>query len=215
MIMKELLKNQLAKFLIAFFILFIIVFIVLNLTGWLIKPKSLDISSDTIIDKKEAGKSKTSAVSNETKCVFSEKPNSILIPKIEIEAPLIFSETPSNDLIDELNRGVAHYPESDLPGEQGETIFLGHSAPLWWPKTRYGWIFTDLKNLESGDEIYIFFKNCEYIYIVSEKYFLDRGQELPDLTNSKSVLVLISCWPPGKDTKRIAVRAELEKNVKK
>jgi len=30
------------------------------------------------------------------------------------------------------------------------------------------------------------------------------------LTNSDNMLVLISCWPPGKDIRRIAVEAKLK-----
>jgi hypothetical protein len=47
---------------------------------------------------------------------------------------------------------------------------------------------------------------------VTGKIFLDRGEELPkeDLTNATNVVLLVSCWPPGKDLRRIAIIAELK-----
>lgn len=204
--MKKLLKNELAKFLIVFFVLYIMVFIVLNLTGWLIRPRP----SGERFSAKETFFSQN--FKQESECTFSEKTNSILVPKIGIEAPLIFPNESDTDFTDDLNRGVVHYPGSGLPGKQGETIFLGHSAPLGWPKLPYNWIFSDLKKLEPQDEIYIFFQNCEYKYEVMSKYFVDKGQELPALSlESESVLTLISCWPPGRAFQRIVVRAELVK----
>ncbi len=33
----------------------------------------------------------------------------------------------------------------------------------------------------------------------------------PNVSKNKNVLMLVSCWPPGRDIKRIAVEAELNK----
>ena len=141
---------------------------------------------------------------------YFEKDNSIEIPKISIDAPLIFVESGDQKEIERvLNLGTVHFPESALPGKKGQTIILGHSAPPGWPKIRYDWVFSDLNELIQEDEIYIYFNNYKFVYSVTNKYFLDRGEELPQfLTNSKNVLVLISCWPPGKDYRRIAVVAQ-------
>ncbi len=138
--------------------------------------------------------------------------NTISIPKIEEEAPIVFTESTDNkDFQKYLKEGVLHYPDSALPGEQGRAIILGHSAPEGWPDINYDRIFTDLNKLAEGDEIYVCFNNRQYVYRVTNKFFLDRGEELPSgLTNSKSVLILLSCWPPGKDLYRIAVEAVLD-----
>ena len=137
----------------------------------------------------------------------------IEIPKIRIEAPVIFLEqTDKKDFEEALERGVLYYPNSALPGEEGSAIILGHSAPSNWPKINYDWVFNDLNKLETGDIIYIFFNYQRYNYKVRNKFFFDKGEEipLPDLTNFKSVLTLLSCWPPGKDQKRIAVETVLQ-----
>lgn len=145
---------------------------------------------------------------------FTEKSDSVEVPKIEILTPLIFIESSENkDITAGLEKGVVHYSQSVLPGENGQTVILGHSAPSGWPKIKYDWVFSRLNDLNPGDEIFVNYQNRQYRYLVSEKYFLEAGEEIPSvgLTNSGNVLILISCWPPGANIKRIAVEAELVK----
>ena len=143
---------------------------------------------------------------------FTEKSDSVEIPKIEVSAPLIFIESAANkDITVGLKDGVVHYSQSVLPGENGQTVILGHSAPSGWPKINYDWIFSRLNELNPGDGIFVNYQNREYRYQVIQKYFLKAGEEIPDsdLTNSNNMLILITCWPPGVNFKRIAVEAEL------
>ena len=142
---------------------------------------------------------------------YYEKEGSIEIPKINIFAPLVFTESSDEKEIERaLSLGVVHFFDSVFPGQKGQTIFLGHSAPPGWPKIKYDWVFSDLNNLVEGDEIIIYFNQKKFSYYTTEKLFLEKGEELPDqnLTNSKNVLILVSCWPPGQDIKRIAIVAE-------
>jgi LPXTG-site transpeptidase (sortase) family protein len=112
-----------------------------------------------------------------------------------------------------LDTGVVLYPDSVVPGDNGQTIILGHSAPVGWPKIKYDWVFSRLNELAEGDEIIVYFNNRKYTYIVSRKVFLERGEEISQegLTNDENMLVLVSCWPPGKDLRRIAVEAKVVK----
>lgn len=144
---------------------------------------------------------------------YSEKEDSVEIPKIEITAPLVFVDSLEVREIEKgLDLGVVHFPDSVLPGEIGQTIILGHSAPPSWPKIKYYWVFVRINELVEGDEVYVFFNNRKYEYIVARKFFLERGEEIPQdpLTNNTNVLLLISCWPPETGTRRIAVEAELK-----
>jgi sortase (surface protein transpeptidase) len=66
--------------------------------------------------------------------------------------------------------------------------------------------------LTEKDEIFVHFEHQKYTYYVTKKIFLRKGEEIPQgLTNSENMLILLSCWPPGKDYKRIAVEATLKK----
>jgi len=145
---------------------------------------------------------------------YTEKEDSIEISKIGIEAPLVFSQSDSeSDMEAALKKGVVHYPKSPLPGEKGTATILGHSAPLGWPKINFDWVFNDLNNLEVGDEIVVNYNHAKYIFKVSQKTILERGVDLPLdwLSEDKEKLVLLSCWPPGKNLKRVAILATLDK----
>lgn len=139
----------------------------------------------------------------------------LFIAKIQAKAPIMFAVDSANTsplyLKSYLERGVLFYPGSVLPGEAGKTIILGHSAPANWPKVKFDTVFSDLNKLTNDDEIQIDWAGQVYRYKVVDKVILARGDEVPDfaLTNSENMLILISCWPPGKDYKRIAVAATL------
>ena len=135
----------------------------------------------------------------------------ITIPKIGVSASIAFVEsTNPDDFLEPLKNGVAHYP-SALPGQKGASIILGHSAPPGWLGSLYDGVFSDLKDLEVGDSISVNVNGKSYTYRVSAKFFLDRGQNIPEeLTRSNEPrLLLLSCWPPGINNKRIMVQAEL------
>ena len=140
---------------------------------------------------------------------------SLSIAKIQANAPIIFSVDSANTdplyLKSYLERGVLFYPGSVLPVQPGKTVILGHSAPANWPKIKFDTVFSELNKLAEGDEIEIDLASQVYRYKVVDKVILTRGGEVPDfaLTNSENMLILISCWPPGKDYKRIAVAAIL------
>jgi len=208
------LKKEVGKFLGFFLILYLVVFVVLNITGWLVRPPEIETPPDVLSSQENESSEHQPESTEEPECVFSERPDSILIPKIGIEAPIVFPESEDEKVLKkELNKGVVHHPSSPLPGQEGQVIILGHSAPAGWPKIRYDWVFSDLNKLEAGDEIFIFFKNCQYTYKVSQKIFLEKGEELSESpADSEHALYLISCWPPGKDIRRIAVLAVLDKN---
>lgn len=148
----------------------------------------------------------------EAKTSYTNKQNTIEIPAINIEAPIIFSQsTDKTSLMKDLDSGVIYYPGSVYPGQNGQIIILGHSAPQGWPKTKYEWVFSDLSKLKIGDKILIDLNNKQYTYIVKQTKIIARGAEVPTYASSTSdsFLTLISCWPPGKDYQRIAVQAEL------
>jgi len=193
-----------------FLIIFFISFLILNWNNisWIFNYR---VISQTIANFFQKDNSLKSGVSETIEFEYSEKENSLEIPKVEVSAPLIFVE-----YIDEvhktLDKGVVHFPDSVLPGEKGQTIILGHSAPPNWPDINYDNVFSRLNELEGEDEIFVYFNHQKYNYSVIKKIFLERGEEIPEntLTNSDNMLILISCWPPGKDIKRIAVEAKLK-----
>jgi len=152
---------------------------------------------------------------NAVRLAYTDKQNTLEIPKIAISVPIIFSDSTDKDsLTKNLESGTVYYPGSVYPGQTGQIVILGHSAPAGWPKIKYDWVFTDLEKLSAGDEIYIDLNNKQYKYVVQKTTIIQRGAEVPhsNLDENSSVLTLISCWPPGKDYQRIAVEALLTDN---
>jgi LPXTG-site transpeptidase (sortase) family protein len=149
------------------------------------------------------------------KTVPTEKQNTLEIPKISLETNIVFPASPEEGSITkDLDSGVVYYPGSVYPGQIGEIVILGHSAPIGWPKIKHDWVFSNLDQLEAGDRILVDLNNKQYTYIVSEKHIIKRGDDVPNsvASGNNNVLTLISCWPPGKDYQRIAVQAELLTN---
>lgn len=205
MIKKILNQEEFFRFLKIFAFLFLAVFIVVNL-GTIKRMFNYQLVYG------EDQKAKLFEGKEEELVIVSvPKPNSIEIPKIKIEAPLVFiASTEQGDFQEALDLGVVNYPGSSLPGQAGQTIFLGHSAPPGWPKIKYNWVFSEINDLVIGDEIFVYFNSQRYVYLVQEKIFLEKGEVLPEenLTDNKNTLILLSCWPPGADKRRIAVVAD-------
>lgn len=149
----------------------------------------------------------------EVKTNYTDKQNILEIPKISISVPIVFSNSANKALITkDLDSGVVYYPGSVYPGQVGQIIILGHSAPPGWPKIKHDWVFTDIDELMLGDTILINLNHKQYTYIVRQKTIIERGAEVPvnGLNANNNNLTLISCWPPGKDYQRIVVHAELQ-----
>ena len=146
---------------------------------------------------------------------FTDLQNTLEIPKIKISVPIVFAtSTDKEALAKDLDLGTVFYPGSVYPGETGQIIILGHSAPPGWPTIKHDWVFTDLQKLSPGDSVMIDLNNKQYTYIVKSKDIIKRGGDVPTDSSilDNNVLTLISCWPPGKDYQRIAVTAELLNN---
>lgn len=147
----------------------------------------------------------------EVKTIYTEKQNILEIPSLSLELPITFSRTTDKAVImKDLNNGVVYYPGSVYPGQAGQIVILGHSAPLSWPNWQK-WQFTKLGELKAGDVILLDYNNKQYKYIVRERTIIEKGQDVPVVNNdgTKNVLMLVSCWPPGSDYQRIVVESEL------
>lgn len=139
----------------------------------------------------------------------AESSDNISIPKINIVAPIIRSQsTDANVILNDLKRGVVLYPESALPGE-GSSVIIGHSSSnLPWRK--YSSVFAKLNKLEIGDSIHVNYKGRKLVYSVTAKK-IGTAKDLIS-ANIGGDLILGSCWPVGSDKERIIVAATLQAN---
>jgi LPXTG-site transpeptidase (sortase) family protein len=164
---------------------------------------------DNRLEIKSAGGKRNAATSS----AQTNKParhDMITIPKINITAPIITAKTDDAEVVHGLlDSGVVLYPGSVAFGQRGQTVVLGHSAPAGWPKIKYDWVFSKLDQLVKGDMVVVTYNYVtRYYRIVGSRVVTVQGG-VPPATVSGNSLILISCWPPGKDLKRIAVEAAI------
>ncbi|MDO8524604.1 MAG: sortase [bacterium] len=163
------------------------------------KPVVVDTTKPSPVVKPQVSTTETSYIS---------------IAKIGVKSPVSFTTSNSQKVFSGLLKlGVLHYTGSTMPGEIGTAIILGHSAPPNWPKINYDSVFNNLNALKPGDEILINYQGNEYKYLVNKTFWVQKGEDLTfALTFNRSMLLLVSCWPPGKNLQRIVVEAELNNN---
>lgn len=153
-----------------------------------------------------AKKNSASADQSQTK----PRRDMITIPKINITAPIVTARTNDNDVIHGLlDSGVVLYPGSTPFGQIGQTVILGHSAPAGWPKIKYDWVFSKINELKSGDMVVVTYNFETRYYQVVKTRVVTPQEGVPAPTVTGNSLMLVSCWPPGKDLKRIAVEATI------
>lgn len=141
-----------------------------------------------------------------------KKPNfnnfTLSIPKLAINNANV--EVESNDI----DKYLAHLPGTALPGERGNVFISGHSSGLINIKgdNFYRTIFASLSKLKPGDEIKIIVGGQQFSYKVSGFRIVNPRDlsvvEPPDYEGR--YITLMTCVPPGLNTKRLIVIGKLE-----
>jgi len=132
----------------------------------------------------------------------------IVIPGIGAAVPLVTAKTTdTNQLHLLLDEGVVIYPGSAGFGNIGQTVLMGHSAPANWPNIKHDTAFSRINELIPGDKVNISYQGKTYEYSVTRSEIIEKGEDLAGGPAGGSSLVLVSCWPPGRDQKRLAVEA--------
>ena len=67
-----------------------------------------------------------------------------------------------------------------------------------------------LKDLQAGDEIYVFFQGTKYSYVVYDQKTVDASdvEYIDPAFDQGERLILQTCWPPGTDWKRTLIFAK-------
>jgi LPXTG-site transpeptidase (sortase) family protein len=131
-----------------------------------------------------------------------------------VSAPIVLPKDDSNkNVLAGLEEGVALYSSSQLPGEIGRSIILGHSSKTSWYRGEYAYIFALLSKLQSRDEFYIVSGNKKLVYKVFSNDILTPEQTnklLSQIPQNESDVALITCWPIGFSSMRTLIQAKLD-----
>lgn len=135
-------------------------------------------------------------------------PNKIVISKIDVDAPIVESRSvDEKDILDALTRGIAHYPNTPMPGEVGNVFVTGHSSNYLWAEGDYNYAFSLLNKLEAGDDIVVYYDGIRYVYrVFSVSVVGPKDVSAMNQTND-SVISLMTCDPVGTNWKRRIVKA--------
>ena len=135
----------------------------------------------------------------------------IIIPKINVEIPVVYDVNTIDDNTVELalENGVVHYADTALPGQDGNLVIVGHSSNNIFNPGKYKFAFVLLSRLGNGDTFYLQKDGKRYTYevyktsIVSPTDVSVLGPQDKPATAS-----LITCDPPGTSTNRLVVVGE-------
>lgn len=140
------------------------------------------------------------------------KESKVIIPKINVEAPVVFDEPSIEDdaVQKALERGVVHYGITPNPGENGNSVIFGHSSSNILNSGEYKFAFLLLKSLEKDDTFYVQKDGKRYVYKVYNKFITspDDVSVLDPPKDRKAISTLITCDPPGFSTNRLIIQAE-------
>lgn len=137
--------------------------------------------------------------------------NKVIIPKINVEVPVVY-DVPSiseKDLQSALERGVVHYPQSPVPGQNGNVVVVGHSSNNIFNRGKYKFAFVMLNRLQEGDTFMLNYGGQRYIYkIYSKKIVKPNDVSVLGPADKPATATLITCDPPGTALNRLIIVGE-------
>ncbi len=131
----------------------------------------------------------------------------LTIPTIKLQDIKVVVD--SNDF----EHNLAHLPGSALPGEKGNVFVTGHSSlAQFFKPDNFKAIFANLPNIKKGDEIFVTAGGQSFVYVVEGMRIVDPKEiSVVNPPNSTGrYLSLMTCVPPGFNTKRLVVLARLK-----
>jgi sortase A len=136
----------------------------------------------------------------------------IVIPKINIEVPVVYGVSSTDDSVVQkaLEVGVVHYADTALPGQNGNLVIVGHSAGNIFNPGQYKYVFSLLHKLDDGDVFYLQKDSTRYTYQVYKKEIVKPTavEVLAPQPESPATATLITCDPPGVSSNRLVVIAK-------
>ncbi len=139
--------------------------------------------------------------------VAPSKTPEVIIPKINVEIPVNYSEssTVEANIENDLESGIVHYPGTVVPGENGNAAFFGHSSNNILNPGKYKFAFVLLHTMVPGDTFYLTYSGKVFVYKVISKTVVDPSDVgvLGPVPGQTATATLITCDPPGTSLKRL------------
>ena len=134
-----------------------------------------------------------------TRPKMNEKFGELVIPSLKAVLPIIEGTDP-----DQLERGVGHYRNSVLPGEDDNTVLSGHRDT----------VFRELGRLKINDALIVKTTAGTFTYRITKTWITDADDRSVIVSHKgKHILTLTTCYPfdwIGSAPQRYIVQAKLE-----
>ncbi len=145
--------------------------------------------------------------------------NRLIIPKMELNVPIVVP--PNTNLLNEnwkaleediqqnLQNGVVHYPGTARPGQAGNFFVTGHSSYFPWAAGDFKSVFARLGELDVGDEYWVYYGGDKYRYIITDKKEINPSDVTAlDQPVGKRISSLMTCTPIGTTLRRLIITAQ-------
>jgi sortase A len=133
----------------------------------------------------------------------------IIIPKINVEIPVIYTvpTIDENQIENNLENGVVHYPTTALPGQNGNGAIFGHSSNNILNPGKYKFAFVLLHDLQIGDTFTLDYQGKAYVYEIFQRQIVSPNDVsvLNNIPGHQATFTLITCDPPGTSINRLVV----------
>lgn len=122
----------------------------------------------------------------DTKVVYSVRPEigdkigELYIPKLDANLPIYHG---TNE--DELKKGVGHFAESVLPGENDNCVLSGHRDT----------VFRKLGEIGEGDKLIVTTSIGQFTYKVSKVRIVDKDDRTVIVPKPRATLTVSTCYP--------------------
>lgn len=148
------------------------------------------LSSQTVIDRK----------------ILEELNTKIVITSIDVEG-LVYEGVDSHTM----NKGFWHFPPSNLPGQKGNIVIIGHRYAKLPPNKD---TFFNLDKVKVGDKIEVIQSDNKFTYVVTETKVVEKNDisVLQDYSDYR--ITLITCSPLWTSKQRLVIVGKLDKLYK-
>lgn len=177
-------------------------------------PSSFQIAAAGGVDSYIQKKAIPAERLDELLAIQGEIPLRVIVPKINIDAPILNPEIDTLEVLDAaLLKGAVHYPGSGNIAEKKPMFLFGHSTSRLQPRSEVYKTFNRMAELRPGDEIQVEGVNKVAVYKVVFSGIYRDQDVLVDLTGKGSDLIMSTCNTFGKKEERIVVRAVLKEII--
>lgn len=127
--------------------------------------------------------------------------NHIIIPRLQLDQKIVEGENENT-----VNRGVWRRPALATPGQNNNTVLVGHRFTYTSPS-----VFYDLDKVQSNDDILVVYGGKLYVYRVYNIRVVEPDDQSVEAPSSSEKLTIYTCTPIGSTRYRLVIDSRLER----